>query len=91
MSNKREHARVKVERNLQIILSNGILVNALMTNISNGGVGILYPISSDIGTQFKVCFSLPKDDSKVQITELVTVVHVFFFGIITKLDYSLII
>ncbi len=72
----RDHTRVNLKRKIFIILSSGEMVEAIMVNISNGGIGIVYANSSIIGTKLKVMFSIPNGDSPIPISVAVTVVHI---------------
>ncbi len=49
-----------------------------MVNISKGGVGITYPISTEMGTKLKILFSIPTDNDVIPIRADVTVCHVHF-------------
>ncbi|MFV2061721.1 MAG: PilZ domain-containing protein [Gammaproteobacteria bacterium] len=76
----RQHIRVNIERNLFIMLSDGEKVKAKMVNISKGGIGITYPIATDMGTKLKILFTIPTDNDAIPIRANVTVCHVHFSG-----------
>jgi c-di-GMP-binding flagellar brake protein YcgR len=65
---------------LFIILSDGEKIQAKMVNISKGGIGISYPIATEMGTKLKILFSIPTDNDVIAIKANVTVCHVHFSG-----------
>ncbi len=72
----RDHTRINLKRKIFITLSSGEMVEAVMVNISNGGVGIVYANSSIIGTKLKILFSVPSRESPIPVSSTVTVVHI---------------
>jgi len=49
-----------------------------MINISNGGVGIEYPVATELGTKLKILFSVPTEIDAFPIKADVEVCHVHF-------------
>lgn len=80
MANQRKNVRVSTSRTVEILLSDGSSVEAVIVNISSVGVCIHYAGAADIGSNLNIRFYLPEvGGASNKIEKQVTVVHVHFY------------
>lgn len=57
-SEGRKHSRIRINRKVVIMLSNGDYVTVRACDISEGGIGVVCPYNVDVGKVFEIYFDL---------------------------------
>lgn len=72
---QRRHPRVPVTRPVRIRTSGGVVVQARMVNISEGGVAVLYDSPAEIGARLELAFTLVVRGREIAFNERCVAVY----------------